>query len=207
MEQNLDLFLVQETKLEPGQDPLIANCHLYKDDSVIFPRIRTAGGTAIYCTNNNLIIVGDLNAALKTWNNTRSNNFGFRLKRIIQNYPNARIVAPYTPAHINSRSRPGVRDSIIDLTVFKNIPFNYDIRVIDDLCSDHLPVILTLYTNSDTMKIPAQLSDNWESFRFLLKNKPLPIPESPSNEHLDVVIGRPWRKYLRSTCGCVKTQI
>ncbi|GFX63723.1 RNA-directed DNA polymerase from mobile element jockey [Trichonephila clavipes] len=139
---------------------------------------------------NNLIIAGGLNAAHKTWNNTRSNNFGFRLKRIIQNYPNARSIAPYTPTHINSRSRPGVRDSIIDLAVFKNIPFNYDIRVIDDLCSDHLPVILTLYTNSDTMKIPAQLSTNWENFRFLLKNKPLPIPTSPSNEHLDIAIGR-----------------
>ncbi|GFW82575.1 RNA-directed DNA polymerase from mobile element jockey [Trichonephila clavipes] len=63
------------------------------------------------------------------------------------------LFAPYTPTHINSRSRPGVRDSIIDLAVFKKYPFNYDIRVKDDLCSDHLPVILTLYTNSDTMKI------------------------------------------------------
>ncbi|GFT43336.1 RNA-directed DNA polymerase from mobile element jockey [Trichonephila clavipes] len=141
-------------------------------------------------SGNNLIIAGDLNAAHRTWNNTRSKNFGFRLKRIIQNYPNAMIDASYTPTHINSRSRPGVRDSIIDLAVFKNISFNYDIRVIDDLCSDHLPVILTLYTNSDTMKIPAQLSTNWENFRFLLKNKPLPIPTSPSNEHLVIAIGR-----------------
>ncbi|GFU36521.1 putative RNA-directed DNA polymerase from transposon X-element [Trichonephila clavipes] len=200
LEQNLDLFLVQETKLEPSQDPLIANYHLYKDDRVIVPRIRTAGVTAIYCksnfvqsraplpgiqymdataikikinnfpplrvvsayarfcaeinrqfpekdflkilnSGNNLIIAGDLNAAHKTWNNTRLNNFGFRLKRIIQNYPNARIVATYNLTHINSRSRPGVRDSIIDLAVFKNIHFNYDIKVIDDLCSDHLPVI------------------------------------------------------------------
>ncbi|GFS87424.1 probable RNA-directed DNA polymerase from transposon X-element [Trichonephila clavipes] len=39
------------------------------------------------------------------------------------------------------------------------------------------------------MKIPAQLYTNWENFRFLLKNKPLPIPDSPSNEHLDVAIG------------------
>ncbi|GFX36712.1 RNA-directed DNA polymerase from mobile element jockey [Trichonephila clavipes] len=218
-------------------------------DRVIFPRTRTAGGTAIYCksnfvqsraplpgiqymdattieikinnfpplrvvsayarfcaeinrklpekdflkilnSGNNLIIAGDLNAAHKTWNNTRSNNFGFRLKRIIQNYPNARIVAPYTPTHINSRSRPEVHESIIDLAVFKNIPFNYDIRVIDDLCSDHPLVILTLYTNSDTMKIPAQLTTNWENFRFLLKHKPLPIPVSPRKEHLGVAIGR-----------------
>ncbi|GFX02487.1 uncharacterized protein TNCV_194651 [Trichonephila clavipes] len=40
------------------------------------------------------------------------------------------------------------------------------------------------------MKIPAQLSTNWENFRFLLKNKPLPIPTSPSNEPLYIAIGR-----------------
>ncbi|GFT54997.1 RNA-directed DNA polymerase from mobile element jockey [Trichonephila clavipes] len=40
------------------------------------------------------------------------------------------------------------------------------------------------------MKIPEQLSTNWENFRFLLKNKPIPISESPSNEHLEVAIGR-----------------
>ncbi|GFV14694.1 RNA-directed DNA polymerase from mobile element jockey [Trichonephila clavipes] len=51
LEQNLDLFLVQETKLEPGQDYLIVNYQLYKDDRVIFLKIRTAGGTAIYCKN------------------------------------------------------------------------------------------------------------------------------------------------------------
>ncbi|GFW92910.1 RNA-directed DNA polymerase from mobile element jockey [Trichonephila clavipes] len=170
-----------------------------------FPPLRVVSAYARFCaeinrkfpekdflkilnSGNNLIIARNLNAAHKTWNNTRSNNFGFRLKRIIQNYPNARIVAPYTPTHINSRSRLEVRDSIIDLAVFKNIPFNYDIRVID-LRSDHLPVILTLYINSDTIKIPAQLSTNWENFRFL-KNKPLPIPASPSNEHLGVAIGR-----------------
>ncbi|GFU73127.1 RNA-directed DNA polymerase from mobile element jockey [Trichonephila clavipes] len=41
-----------QTKLEPGQNALIANYHLYKDDRVILPRIRTAGGTAIYCKSN-----------------------------------------------------------------------------------------------------------------------------------------------------------
>ncbi|GFX83851.1 RNA-directed DNA polymerase from mobile element jockey [Trichonephila clavipes] len=172
-----------------------------------FPPLRVVSAYARFCaeinrkfpekdflkflnSGNNLIIAGDLKSFHKTWNNTRSNNFGFHLKRIIQNYRNAVIVAPSTPTHINSRSRLGVRDSIIDLAVFKNIPFNYDIRVIDDLCSDYLPVILTLYTNSDTMKISAQCSTNWENIRFLLKNKPFPIPASPSNEHLDVAIGR-----------------
>ncbi|GFV58303.1 RNA-directed DNA polymerase from mobile element jockey [Trichonephila clavipes] len=51
-EQNPDLFLVQETKLQPGLDPLIANYRLHKDDRNYFPHTRTNGGTAIYCKNN-----------------------------------------------------------------------------------------------------------------------------------------------------------
>ncbi|GFW54283.1 nucleic-acid-binding protein from transposon X-element [Trichonephila clavipes] len=51
-EQNPDLLLVQETKLQPGLDPLIANYRLHKDDRNNFPRSRIDGGTAIYCKNN-----------------------------------------------------------------------------------------------------------------------------------------------------------
>ncbi|GFX26544.1 RNA-directed DNA polymerase from mobile element jockey [Trichonephila clavipes] len=50
--QNPDLLLVQETKLQSGLDPLIANYRLHKDDRNNFPRTRTDGGTAICCKNN-----------------------------------------------------------------------------------------------------------------------------------------------------------
>ncbi|GFS49816.1 nucleic-acid-binding protein from transposon X-element [Trichonephila clavipes] len=50
-EQNFDLFLVQETWLEPGIDPQIANYRLFKDDRIEFPHTVTRGGTAIYCKN------------------------------------------------------------------------------------------------------------------------------------------------------------
>ncbi|GFT27695.1 putative RNA-directed DNA polymerase from transposon X-element [Trichonephila clavipes] len=76
------------------------------------------------------------------------------------------------------------------IAVLKNIPFNHDIRVIDDLESDHLPVILTLYTGSALIKIPDQLSTNWENFKFLLNNKPLPISPSSCNDDLEIAIRR-----------------
>ncbi|GFT18721.1 nucleic-acid-binding protein from transposon X-element [Trichonephila clavipes] len=50
-EQNLDMFLVQETWLEPGIDPQIANYRLTKDDRIEFPHTVTRGGTAICCKN------------------------------------------------------------------------------------------------------------------------------------------------------------
>ncbi|GFV67418.1 probable RNA-directed DNA polymerase from transposon X-element, partial [Trichonephila clavipes] len=247
-EQNPDLLLVQETKLQPGLDPLIANYRLHKDDRNNFPRSRIDGGTAIYCKNNydhnivplptlqcmdataieikfnnfppirivsayarntpennrkfpdkdflkilnsvQIIIAGDLIATHRTWSKARSNAFGYALRKIVNNKSKVRIVAPHTPTHINASSRPGARDSIIDLEVLKNIPFNHDIRVIDDLESDHLPVILTLYTSSALIKIPYQLSTNWENFKFLLNNKPLPVPPSSSNDDLEIAIRR-----------------
>ncbi|GFV64372.1 RNA-directed DNA polymerase from mobile element jockey [Trichonephila clavipes] len=45
------MFLVQETWLEPGIDPQIANYRLTKDDRIEFPHTVTRGGTAIYCKN------------------------------------------------------------------------------------------------------------------------------------------------------------
>ncbi|GFX38778.1 RNA-directed DNA polymerase from mobile element jockey [Trichonephila clavipes] len=137
-------------------------------------------------SGQNIIIAGDLSDAHRTWSNARSNAFGYALRKIVNNKSNVRIVAPHTPTHINASSRPGARDSIIDLAVLKNIPFNHDIRVIDDLESDHLPVILTLYSGSALIKIPDQLSTNWENFKFLLNN----IPPSSSNDDLEIAIRR-----------------
>ncbi|GFW57576.1 probable RNA-directed DNA polymerase from transposon BS [Trichonephila clavipes] len=53
-EQNPDVLLVQEAKLQPvcGLDPLIVNYRLHKDDRNNFPRSRIGGGTAIYYKNN-----------------------------------------------------------------------------------------------------------------------------------------------------------
>ncbi|GFV17701.1 probable RNA-directed DNA polymerase from transposon X-element [Trichonephila clavipes] len=51
-------------------------------------------------------------------------------------------------------------------------------------------VILTLYTGSTLIKIPDQLSTNWENLKFLLNNKPLPIPPSSSNDDLEIAIRR-----------------
>ncbi|GFU79659.1 probable RNA-directed DNA polymerase from transposon X-element [Trichonephila clavipes] len=56
--------------------------------------------------------------------------------------------------------------------------------------SDHLSVILTLYTGSALIKIPDPLFTNWENFKFLLNNKPLPIPPSSSNDDLEIAIRR-----------------
>ncbi|GFU33316.1 RNA-directed DNA polymerase from mobile element jockey [Trichonephila clavipes] len=126
------------------------------------------------------IIARDLNAAHRTWSNTRSNAFGYALRKIVNNKSNVRIVAPHTPTHINASSRPGARDSIIDLAVLKNIPFNHDIRVIDDLESDHLPGALGSVANhhlekaeviADTLQKQFEPNTEAENDRFTARTQ------------------------------------
>ncbi|GFT59823.1 nucleic-acid-binding protein from transposon X-element [Trichonephila clavipes] len=241
-EQNLDMFLVQETWLEPGIDPQIANYRLTKDDRIEFPHTVTRGGTAIYCKNeivhhrvplpnlqgmdatavqikinnfppinvvsayvrrraghsfpvedfkkifnsgSNCIIAGDYNAAHVSWHNAKSTRFGQALHRLIRDLRGAKLVAPQTATHLQSRQRFG---SVIDLAVFKHIPFNHSVRVINDLSSDHYPVILEINLITSIIKNPEQLSTNWFNFKFALNKKPLPTVELTSNDNIELAI-------------------
>ncbi|GFV07560.1 putative RNA-directed DNA polymerase from transposon X-element [Trichonephila clavipes] len=99
--------------------------------------------------------------------------------------PGAKLVAPQTATHLQPRQRSG---SIIDLAVFKHIPFNYSIRVLNDLSSDHYPVILEINLNTSIIKNPEQLSTNWNNFKFALNKKPIPTLDLTSNENIELAI-------------------
>ncbi|GFU84318.1 RNA-directed DNA polymerase from mobile element jockey [Trichonephila clavipes] len=173
------MFLVQETWLEPGIDPQIANYRLTKDDGIEIPHTVTRGGTAIYCKNeimhhrvplpnlqgmdatavqikinnflpinivsayvrrrvghnfpiedfkkifnsgSNCIIAGDYNAAHVSWHNAKSTRYGQELHKLTRDLRGAKLVAPQTATHLQPRQRFG---SVIDLAVFKHIPFNH----------------------------------------------------------------------------------
>ncbi|GFT18704.1 probable RNA-directed DNA polymerase from transposon X-element [Trichonephila clavipes] len=236
------MFLVQETWLEPGIDPQIANYRLTKDDRIEFPHTVTRGGTAIYCKNeimhhrvplpnlqgmdatavqikinnfppinivsayvrrrvghsfpiedfkkifnsgSNCIIAGDYNAAHVSWNNAKSTRFGQVLLKLIRDLRGAKLVAPHTATHLQPRQRFG---SVIDLAVIKHIPFNHSVRVINDLSSDHYPVILEINLIASIIKNPEQLSTNWFNFKFALNKKPLPTVELTSNDNIELAI-------------------
>ncbi|GFY31942.1 RNA-directed DNA polymerase from mobile element jockey [Trichonephila clavipes] len=249
------MFLVQETWLEPGIDPQIANYRLTKDDRIEFPHTVTRGGTAIYCKNeivhhrvplpnlqgmdatavqikinnfppinvvsayvrrrvghsfpvedfkkifnsgSNCIIAGDYNAAHVSWHNAKSTRFGQVLHRLVRDLRGAKLVAPQTATHLQSRQRFG---KVIDLAVFKHIPFNHSVRVINDLSSDHYPVILEINLITSIIKNPEQLSTNWFNFKFALNKKPLPTDELTSNDNIEL------RKFWQRTrCPSIYSQ-
>ncbi|GFW56117.1 probable RNA-directed DNA polymerase from transposon X-element [Trichonephila clavipes] len=197
-----------ETWLEPGIDPQIANYRLFKDDRIEFPHTVTRGGTAIYCKNeivhnrvplpatpedfkkffnsgSNCIIAGDFNASHVAWHNVKNTRYGISLRNLVSNLRGAKLVAPQTATHLQPRQRFG---SIIDLAVFKHIPYNHSVRVLSDLSSYHYPVILEINLNTSLIKNPEQLSNNWSNFKFVLSQKPLPSTDLTSNENIELAI-------------------
>ncbi|GFY09858.1 RNA-directed DNA polymerase from mobile element jockey [Trichonephila clavipes] len=134
----------------------------------------------IFNSGRNCIIAGDHNAAHVSWHNAKSTRYGLALHKLIRDLRGAKLVAPQTATHLQPRQRSG---TIIDLAVFKHIPFNHS-----DLSSDHYPVILELNLNTSIIKNPEQLSTNWFNFKFALKKKPLPTVDLTSNENIELAI-------------------
>ncbi|GFU32019.1 probable RNA-directed DNA polymerase from transposon X-element [Trichonephila clavipes] len=139
----------------------------------------------IFNSGSNCIIAGDYNAAHVSWHNAKSTRFGQVLHRLVRDLRGAKLVAPQTATHLQPRQRFG---SIIDLAVFKHIPFNHSVRVINDLSSDHYPVILEINLITSIIKNPEQLSTNWFNFKFALNKKPLPTVELTSNDNIELAI-------------------
>ncbi|GFY13703.1 probable RNA-directed DNA polymerase from transposon X-element [Trichonephila clavipes] len=107
------------------------------------------------------------------------------LRNLVSNLRGAKLVAPQTATHLQPRQRFG---SVIDLAVFKHIPYNHSIRVLSDLSSDHYPVILEINLNTSLIKNPEQISTNWNNFKFALNKKPLPTTDLNSNENIELAI-------------------
>ncbi|GFT97091.1 probable RNA-directed DNA polymerase from transposon X-element [Trichonephila clavipes] len=131
-------------------------------------------------------MAGDFNVAYVNWHNTKSTRYGQQLNNLIRNLRGAKLVAPQSPIH--AQPHEGRSGTIIDLAVFKHIPFNHSIRVLNDLSSDHYPIILEINLNSSIIKNPKQLSTNWNNFKFALNNKHIPSVHLTSNENIELAI-------------------
>jgi len=83
-----------------------------------------------------IVIGGDYNAKRK-WNNFINNARGIQLYKFINNN-DISIIHSNTYSHQAPRSKP----SNIDIYLTKDVPYNYVCYTINDLPSNHLPVIL-----------------------------------------------------------------
>lgn len=95
----------------------------------------------IFNLNSKIIAAGDYNAKHKSWNCFRNNANGTTLFNYVER-KTLTIEAPndFTLFPFNSKAKP----SIVDLTLLKNITNHNTTQVLNELDSDHKPVLFSL---------------------------------------------------------------
>lgn len=114
-----------------------------------------------------VIIVGDLNSKHPSWNSgNRANSNGNLLFKYLLD-KQCILLAPDQFTHHPYNAN--LKSSIIDIAIIKNVVNCRELEVIDELDSDHLPILLKLKSNSANMRQKSQFHDynkaDWKSIR------------------------------------------
>lgn len=141
-------------------------------------------------TDDKVIIIGDLNCKHPTWNsNNRPNSNGTRLFKFLENNQ-CNLLAPDRYTHYSPAANH--KPSIIDLAIVKNITNCRDIKVLDELDSGHLPIILNISNNLNIKSHKLTFLDysraDWQKFRSLLNNKIDLTTKINNNNELDEAV-------------------
>lgn len=115
------------------------------------------------------IIAGDLNSKHPAWHSRVANPDGNTLYRHSMGSV-FDVIGPDSPTHIPGN--PQYLPDVLDIAVVNNVPFPLALDVIEDLSSDHLPVLLTIQTDpvGTTGSVPAKKIVNWRQYNELLQS-------------------------------------
>ena len=117
------------------------------------------------------ILLGDLNAAHKSWNSRSPNQRGSQLKDLADE-EGLTVLGPITPTHESG--------NVLDIAIVRNIPTSLNIHSCVDLTSDHNPVVLYVGTRISHVPPTSRLDlgrADWESFRRQITRA---LPKNPT---------------------------
>ncbi|KOB69997.1 Uncharacterized protein OBRU01_15904 [Operophtera brumata] len=142
-----------------------------------------------------IIAAGDWNCKHPSWNSNTSNPDGGRLRR----HADSRgydVSGPETPTHYPDQTN--YRPDVIDVAVHKGLPFFPRAEVLlDELLSDHQPVLLRLETRPTTLRpLPRRPGIDWLKFADIIQGTTPTGPVSTPEEVDDLTV--------RLTSGKVK---
>lgn len=109
--------------------------------------------------NEPIIISEDLNAKNTLWNCKSTNVKGKRLEQYCTNR-NIELIAPSEPTHYTTVGQ----SDILDLILTKNSQYDINLKVEKDLSSDHLPLLIEIYTTKIIIPRLIKITD-WTKFR------------------------------------------
>lgn len=139
-------------------------------------------------TTEPLLMIGDLNSKNQLWGCRANNPEGNKMEAYATKY-SFQIVAPekYTYYPYRTDHLPDILDIVLQKNFDKQIYQN----VIDELDSDHLPVIISFISTPQMVQPPPRLINGviiWENFQDILDNQ-LKCPLSLNNhEEIDNAI-------------------
>ena len=145
---------------------------------------------ALVKLSNKTLTIGDFNARHRFWNNHQNNRNGNTLLDYTINN-NVTIIAPDAPTH---HPQNGMTPTYIDLTINRNVTQNLEPTVLNELNSDHLPVIFTLKNVkiNDTQR-QTYLYDNntdWNKYRRILNENTIINNNITTGGDLDIEIAK-----------------
>lgn len=128
----------------------------------------------VFNSSPRLLIAGDLNAKHTQWGSRRANRSGQILSAfVLEN--NFMISAPSEPTYHNPRNDLG---EFLDIAVSKDIPFQIRVTTLNELSSDHEPVLMHIGGGANEPFIRELKKVNWSKFSVNLQSRlgpPTPI--------------------------------
>lgn len=140
--------------------------------------------TTLFNSHNRFLAAGDFNSKSRNWNNFGTDRRGRSLHTLLTHLTLS-LHAPQTPTRISAR--PNQRDSIIDLGISKNFPNNISVNVLNNLNSDHLPVLF----NIDFLPLPSPpppTAIDWKKFNKFLTDNPITYPDIHNTNDIDLAV-------------------
>jgi hypothetical protein len=117
--------------------------------------------TNLLCHPGPILLAGDFNAKHSCWNNSKNDKRGILIHDLCH-YFSFSIFSPDNPTLFPCRGAPSTVDFPISKNVFCSNPV-----AINDLSSDHLPIIFKINSNivCGSNTIPDYVNANWSLFR------------------------------------------
>ena len=154
---------------------LLAACYNPPSETPVFRDY-----SVIESLSNKIILTGDFNSKHPEWHSIRTNQNGRRLKHYMEAL-DFQINAPTSPTHF-----PGTTDhvaDVLDLVIFKNVTISPTIEVLNELSSDHLPILFSWGSGREENHLKmVHYRTSWKQFGEHLKDFKFPIHTQDLNE-------------------------
>lgn len=147
--------------------------------------------------NTPTLIAGDLNSKHRDWNCPNTNINGRTISKYLENHTDVTIMTPIEPTHYPPTGLP----NIIDIALTRNIKKYTTITTLQELSSDHNPVIITIY-DSPPIDTPPPIKTDWTRLTYELQRTDITIPIITNSRQIDLAVNHLTKRLTETLESC-----